>query len=35
MTRKEFSRDAFLKDLDRFYKAVELAAENTETYKEK
>ena len=35
MTRKEFSRDAFLKDLDRFYKALELAAENTETYKEK
>jgi predicted helicase len=35
MTRREFSRDAFLKDLDRFYKAIELAAENAETYKQK
>jgi predicted helicase len=35
MTAREFSRDAFLKDLDRFYRAIELAAENTETYKQK
>jgi hypothetical protein len=35
MTAKEFSRDAFLKDLDRFYRAIELAAETTEDYSEK
>ena len=35
MTAREFSRDAFLKDLDRYYRAIELAAENTETYKQK
>src|ERR1019366_2954255 len=35
MTAKEFSRDAFLKDLDRFYRAIELAAETTEDYGEK
>ena len=35
MTAKQFSRDAFLKDLDRFYRAIELAAENTEDYSEK
>jgi len=35
MTAKQFSRDAFLKDLDRFYRAIESAAENTETYKQK
>ena len=35
MTAKEFSRNAFLKDLDRFYRAIELAAETTEDYSEK
>ncbi|MFZ0706615.1 MAG: type ISP restriction/modification enzyme, partial [Candidatus Korobacteraceae bacterium] len=35
MTAKQFSRNAFLKDLDRFYKAIELAADNTEDYSEK
>jgi predicted helicase len=35
MTAREFSRDAFLKDLDRFYRAIESAAGNTETYKQK
>jgi predicted helicase len=35
MTAREFSRDSFLKDLDRFYKAIELAAESTEDYSQK
>jgi predicted helicase len=35
LTAKQFSRDAFLKDLDRFYRAIELAAETTEDYSEK
>jgi len=35
MTAKRFSRDAFLKDLDRFYRAIELAADSTEDYGEK
>jgi predicted helicase len=35
MTRKEFSRDAFLKELDRFYRAIEKAAESTSDYSEK
>jgi len=35
MTEKELSRDTFLKSLDHFYRAIELAAENTETYKQK
>ena len=35
LTAKQFSRDAFLKDLDRFYKAIELAAENAQDYSEK
>ncbi|MFZ1136374.1 MAG: N-6 DNA methylase, partial [Candidatus Korobacteraceae bacterium] len=35
MTAKEFSRDAFLKDLDRFYRAIESAAETAEDYSEK
>jgi hypothetical protein len=35
LTAKQFSRDAFLKDLDRFYRAIELAAETTEDYGEK
>ena len=30
MTAKQFSRDAFLKELDRFYRAIESAAESTE-----
>ena len=34
MTAKQLSRDSFLKDLDRFYRAIELAAENTENYTE-
>ena len=35
MTAKQFSRDEFLKGLDHFYTAIELAAENTEDYSEK
>ena len=35
MTEKELSRDTFLRSLDHFYRAIELAAENTETYKQK
>ncbi len=35
MTEKELSRDTFLKSLDHFYRAIELAAENTETYQQK
>jgi len=32
---KSFSRDEFLKSLDRFYKAIELAAETIEDFKDK
>src|SRR5271165_5604374 len=35
MTEKELSRDTFLRSLDHFYRAIESAAENTETYKQK
>jgi predicted helicase len=35
MTAREFSRDAFLRDLDRFYKAIEDSAQATEDYSEK
>ncbi len=35
LTKRKQSRQEFLKDLDRFYRAIELAAENTETYKQK
>ncbi len=35
LTSRAFNRDAFLRDLDRFYKAIELSAENTENYSEK
>ena len=35
MTAREFSRDSLLKDLDRFYKAIELAAETIENYSQK
>jgi predicted helicase len=35
MTEKAFSRDAFLKDLDRFYRAIEDSAEATEDYAQK
>lgn len=35
LTSRHFNRDAFLKELDRFYKAIELNAENTSTYAEK
>src|SRR5208337_5311060 len=31
----EISRDTFLKGLDHFYRAIESAAENTETYTQK
>jgi predicted helicase len=35
LTAKQFSRDAFLKDFDRFYRAIELAAESAQDYSEK
>jgi predicted helicase len=35
LTKKYFSRDQFLKPLDPFYKAIEEAASQTETYTEK
>jgi hypothetical protein len=35
MTSRQFSRDQFLSDLDRFYKAIERAAEDKDAYSEK
>jgi hypothetical protein len=35
LTKKHFSRDSFLRDLDPFYKAIEEAASTTESYSEK
>ncbi len=35
LTRRHFSRDAFLRDLDPFYKAIEEAASTTESYSQK
>ena len=35
LTKKHFSRDAFLRDLDPFYKAIEEAASTTSSYSEK
>lgn len=35
LTSKHFSRDAFLKDLDRFYRVIEANAENSTDYSEK
>jgi type I restriction-modification system DNA methylase subunit len=35
MTSRQFSRDQFLSDLDRFYKAIERAAEDKQEYSEK
>jgi predicted helicase len=35
LTKRHFSRDAFLRDLDPFYKAIEEAASTTESYTEK
>ncbi len=35
LTKRHFSRDAFLRDLDPFYKAIEEAASTTESYAEK
>jgi predicted helicase len=35
LTKRHFSRDAFLRDLDPFYKAIEEAATTTETYTQK
>jgi predicted helicase len=35
LTKRHFSRDQFLRDLDPFYKAIEEAASSTETYEEK
>lgn len=35
MTSRHFSRDQFLSDLDRFYKAIERAADDKEDYSEK
>ena len=35
LTKKHFSRDSFLRDLDPFYKAIEEAAATTESYTEK
>ncbi|MGC9293547.1 MAG: type ISP restriction/modification enzyme [Acidobacteriaceae bacterium] len=35
LTQKHFSRDAFLKNLDHFYKAIEEAAASMESYAEK
>ena len=35
LTSRHFNRDAFLHDLDRFYKAIEINAENATSYSEK
>jgi predicted helicase len=35
LTSKHFSRDAFLQDLDRFYRAIEVNAENATDFSEK
>lgn len=35
LTKRHFSRDRFLRDLDPFYKAIEEAASNTDSYAEK
>lgn len=35
LTRRQFSRDAFLRELDPFYKAIEVAASTVENYSEK
>lgn len=35
LTRRQFSRDAFLRELDPFYRAIEQAASTVETYSEK
>jgi predicted helicase len=35
LTKRHFSRDAFLRDLDPFYKAIEEAASTTQSYTEK
>jgi predicted helicase len=35
LTKRHFSRDAFLRDLDPFYKAIEEAAASTESYAQK
>jgi hypothetical protein len=35
LTSRHFNRDAFLHDLDRFYKAIEVNAENATSYSEK
>lgn len=35
LTRRQFSRDAFLRELDPFYKAIEQAASTVENYSEK
>jgi predicted helicase len=35
LTSRHFNRDAFLHDLDRFYRAIELNAENASNYSEK
>jgi len=35
LTRRQFSRDAFLRELDPFYKAIEQAASTVEDYSEK
>ena len=35
LTKRHFSRDAFLRDLDPFYKAIEEAASTTESYSQK
>ena len=35
LTKRHFSRDAFLRDLDPFYKAIEEAASTTSSYREK
>lgn len=35
LTKRHFSRDAFLRDLDPFYRAIEDAASSTESYAEK
>ncbi len=35
LTSRHFNRDAFLHDLDRFYKAIEINAENATSYTEK
>lgn len=35
LTSRHFNRDAFLNDLDRFYRAIEINAENATSYSEK